>query len=221
METFILNPRCWQVFRIVGRNPLLRRCDRIEALVALVGVVVMLIAVPLAGLAASVVYTDRGRQYAHEALTRQVVTAAVVTADTTDAGTASAAASQPAAPTDGRTNPIRPNSPFDLGAVVVTARWNSPAGERTGAIQTNNPVEAGQYLRIWVGPGGNPVHPPTPAYRAVIDAAIIAVAILLGVPAVMSCLLAATRWRTDRARDTQWDSEIRSLQSDTGRSNQP
>lgn len=95
------------------------------------------------------------------------------------------------------------------------------AGERIEPIHTDNPVERGQHLSIWVDPRGNPVDPPTAAYRAVIDAAMIAVATLLGIPIVMSCLLAVTHWRADRARDAQWDREIRSLQGETGRSNQP
>lgn len=78
METFTLNPRDWQIFRILGRNPLLRRCDRVEALVTLVAMVVVLVAIPLAGLAGSVVYTTRDRQYAQEALSHHVLTQMVV-----------------------------------------------------------------------------------------------------------------------------------------------
>lgn len=31
MDTFTLDPRCWRIGRIFGRNPLIRRADRIEA----------------------------------------------------------------------------------------------------------------------------------------------------------------------------------------------
>ncbi|WP_374022549.1 hypothetical protein [Mycobacterium sp. HNNTM2301] len=36
MDTFTFNPRRWRLARVFDRNPLLRRSDRIEALVVLV-----------------------------------------------------------------------------------------------------------------------------------------------------------------------------------------
>lgn len=55
METFMLDPRCWRVARVFGRNPLLRRADRTEAVVVLIALAVSLVAIPIAGVAGGVV----------------------------------------------------------------------------------------------------------------------------------------------------------------------
>lgn len=116
MEMYTLDPRCWKIFRVFGRSPLLRRCDRIEALVALVAIAVSLAAIPVAGLAGSVVYTARDRQYAQEALTRHVLVTTAV------------AAGQPEADqrlqtwVDSDGNPVPPPTPAHravIGAIAV------------------------------------------------------------------------------------------------------
>ncbi len=61
METFTLDPRCWRIARIFGRNPLLPRADRIETLVVLVALVVSLLAIPIAGVVGGVTYGARDR----------------------------------------------------------------------------------------------------------------------------------------------------------------
>lgn len=49
METFTLDPRCWQIGRVFGLNPLLRRTDRLEALLMLFALGALLVAIPVAG----------------------------------------------------------------------------------------------------------------------------------------------------------------------------
>lgn len=188
METYSLDPRCWQIFRVVSRNPLLRRCDRVEALITLLAIVVALFAPAVAGLAGSMVYTARDRQYTQEAATRQVIDAIVVGVDPDGA--------------------------------VVTAEWHVPAGKRTGQIRTDGPAQAGQPIKIGVNSNGDPVPVATSDDRALIDAAVIGASILLGVPTAMAALLGLTRRRVGRARDAQWERDIRYLLSDTGRSSQ-
>src|SRR5271167_1416735 len=84
MDTFTLDPRCWRIGRIFGRNPLLRRADRIEALVMLVALVVALVAVPVAGVVGTAVYGARDSQYAQEAHERHAVMATVTGIDSAD-----------------------------------------------------------------------------------------------------------------------------------------
>ncbi|HWY01834.1 MAG TPA: hypothetical protein VNY55_18730 [Mycobacterium sp.] len=106
METFTLDPRCWPIGRIFGSNPLLRRADRIEALVMLVALVVSLVAIPVAGGAGAVVYVARDSRYAQEARERHAVIATI-----TDTGM------------DGS------------GTTVVQARWPVATGQRTGPLE--------------------------------------------------------------------------------------
>ena len=191
METFTVDPRCWRIGRIFGRNPLLRRADRIDALVMLVAFVVSLVAIPVAGVAGAVVYGACDSRYAQEAHERHTVMATVA-----DAGI------------DGS------------GANGVRARWPVEAGERTGALQLTTQAKVGERIEIWVDKDGNPVVPPTPTWHAVGDAVGMALAILLIVGVGMSSFVAGVRSRLDRARDAQWAREIRCLEDDGGRTNQ-
>jgi hypothetical protein len=197
METFTLDPRCWGIARIFGRNPLLRRADRIEALVMLVALIVSLLAIPVSGVAAAITYGARDRLYAQEARGRHAVIATV--SDTGIGGSGTTAVS---------------------GTYVVQARWPVAAGERTGSLELTTAAKVGDRTEIWVDKDGNPVAPPTPTWQAVGDAVATAEATLLLVGIGMTSLVAGVRSRLDRARDAQWGREIRCLQEDGGRTNQ-
>ena len=95
MQIFTLDPRCRRMGRIFGRNPLLRRADRLEALVVLVALVVSLLAIPVAGVAGAVIYSARDSRYAQEARERRTVIATVTGID--DSGTTVVQAKWPGA----------------------------------------------------------------------------------------------------------------------------
>ena len=190
METFTLDPRCWQIARVFGRNPLLRRTDRIEALVILVAIVASLVAIPVAGVLGAAVYGARDRLYTQEAHERHLVTATVVDA-----------------------------RPEESGGTVVQARWSVAAGERTGALRLTDPVKVGESIEIWVGKDGLPVFPPTPTWRAVSDAIGVAGVMSMIVCVGMASLVARVRSRLDRGRDARWERELRCLVDDGGRTN--
>jgi hypothetical protein len=191
METHMLDPRCWRIGRIFGRNPLIRRADRVEALVMLVALVVSLVAIPIAGVTGAVVYGTRNSQYTQQAHERHAVMATV-----TDAGIDGSA------------------------TTVVQARWPVAAGERTGALELTTAAKVGERTEIWVDEHGNPVAPPTPTWHAVRDAGGTVLAISLSVGFWVTFLVTSIRSRLDRARDTQWERELRCLQEDGGRTNQ-
>jgi len=82
MHTFALRRRsCW-VARALGRNPLLRPTDRVEACVILVAILLALVAAPVCAAGGVAVYGSRARLYAEQAQTRlgQLVDQAVVDA---------------------------------------------------------------------------------------------------------------------------------------------
>ncbi len=190
METFTLDPRRWRIARIVGRNPLLRRSDRIEALVVLLSLTAMLLTIPLTGVVGAAFYSARERFYIQEAHERHRVTATVT--DTLLDGS---------------------------GASVVRAKWTAPAGECTGTLQLATPAKVGQTFGIWVGKDGNAAFPPTPKWHAVFDAVIMAGVALLIVCSALASLVAIVYSRLNRARDAAWERGIRSLVEDGGRSN--
>jgi type II secretory pathway pseudopilin PulG len=190
METFTLDPRCWQIGRIFGRNPLLRRADRIEALVVLAALVVSLVAIPLVGAVGTAVYSVRKSRYAEEARERHTVMATVIDERVTDSGT-----------------------------TVVDARWPVTVGERSGAIALASPVGVGSRVKIWVDTDGNQVDPPTPTRLAVHDAVGTALGIAMIVSIGLTSLVTNVRSRLDLARDAQWEDELRCLEEDGGRRN--
>lgn len=182
METFTLDPRRWRVARVFGRNPLLRRTDRIEALVVLIALVVSLIAVPVAGVVGAVTYGARDRVYTQEARERHPVTARVA---------------------DARVG--------DLGVTVVQAKWPGPSGERGGTLELMEHAKAGGTVEIWVDAQGNPVAPPTPTWLAAGEAVGVAVVTALAVTLLMAALVAVVQSRLDRARDALWERDIEFL----------
>ncbi|ORB74388.1 Rv1733c family protein [Mycobacterium scrofulaceum] len=182
METFIWDPRCWRVARVFGRNPLLRRADRIEALVVLVAVAVSLLAVPVAGIVGAVTYGARERAYTQEAHQRHRLMATVVDA-----------------------------RPEDLGVTVVQAKWPGPRGERGGTLETAEHAKVGGTVEIWVDAAGNPVVPPTPTWLAAGEAVGVAVVAALGVAMAMAAVVALVRSQLDRNRDALWERDIEFL----------
>ncbi len=190
METFTFEPRCWRIARIFGRNPLLRRADRIEAVVMLVALVASIVAIPVVGVVGAVAYGARAHLYVQEARERHLVTGMVAEARREDTGT-----------------------------TLVQARWPVAVGERTGTLQLSAPVEAGERIELWVDKDGKPSSPPTPTWHAVGDAVGMAGTASLLVGVGMASLVAAVRSRLDRARDAQWERDLRSLVGDGGRSN--
>lgn len=190
METFTLDPRRWRIARIFGHNPLLRRSDRIEAAVVVLALVAALVAVPVAGVVGAVVYGARAHLYLQESYERHLVTGTVADARRADPGT-----------------------------TVVQARWPATVGERTGTLRLSTPVKPGESIDFWVDIDGNPSPPPTPAWHAVADGAATAATVSLLVGVGLTSLVAAARSRLDRARDAQWEREIRCLADDGGRTN--
>ncbi len=191
MDTFTLDPRCWRIGRIFGRNPLLRRTDRIEALVMLVALAVLLIAIPVAAAVGIAVYEMRDSRFAQEGRDRHTVVATVLETETE--GTRS---------------------------TVVQARWPAAHGERTGPLQLTTQAKVGDRIEVWVDKDSNPVAPPTPTWHAVGDAYGATMAILLFVALAITSFVAGVRSRLDRELNAQWERELRCLEEDGGRTNQ-
>ncbi|WP_375481467.1 hypothetical protein [uncultured Mycobacterium sp.] len=91
MLRFTLDPWRWWPVRWFTRNPLVRKSDRVEALVIMFAIMASLGAAPVAGAVGSAVYAAGHQLYAHEALTRHPGTESAVGSNRTervDPGTA-------------------------------------------------------------------------------------------------------------------------------------
>jgi beta-lactamase regulating signal transducer with metallopeptidase domain len=187
MDTFTLRLPRWPVLlRLLGRDPLVRMTDRIEALVLVLAVVVSLLAIPITAAVGTAVYDSSRRIYAEQAHTRHTVTATV-----TDV---------PASQQILRT-----------GTTTVAARWTAASTEHTGTLKTQSTGKTGDPIEIWVDNTGAQVPAPTPTTRAAVEAAMGALVIWICVAAIAATLFTVTRAVCDRIRFTGWQHDLDSM----------
>ena len=78
MDTFTVRLPRWPILlRLLGRDPLVRTTDRIEALVFVLAIVVSLLTIPIAAAVGTAVHDSNRRAYAEQAHNRHAVTATV------------------------------------------------------------------------------------------------------------------------------------------------
>ena len=187
MDAFTLRLPRWPVLlRLLGRDPLVRTTDRIEALVMVLAVVVSLLAIPIAAAVGTAVYDSRRQAYAEQTHTRHTVAATV-----TDV---------PASQQILRT-----------GTITVPARWTAGGAEHTGAVKAQSTTKTGDTVEIWVDDNGAQAPAPTPTTRAAVEAATGALVIWISVAAIAATLSTLTRAVCDRIRFTGWQHVIDSL----------
>jgi hypothetical protein len=187
MATVTLRWPRWPILlRLSGRSPLVRRSDRIEALVLVLAVMVSLLAVPVAAAVGTAVHESRLHVYAEQARTHHTVTATVID------GTAAQRIS--------RTN-----------TNAVQARWSAAGAEHTGAVEAPSSIKNGDPVEIWVDHTGSQVDPPSTSSRAALDAVAVALVIWASVVAVAATVFAGTRRLCDRIRFTGWQHDLDNL----------
>ena len=183
METFTigLGNRWW--IRALGHNPLVRRSDRIEAIVLVFAVVLAIVAVPIAGAVGTAMHDQRIRLYAHKEKARHQVIA-----------TATAVGTVVLQPRD--------------FAVRAEATWSDGGIEHTGALMWPHPVKIGDRQSIWVDGTGDRVGQPSSSSRADGEALGVAIAVWLGVVGACAAVAYLIRCWLDRRRYAAWDHEI-------------
>ncbi len=189
LATRLLRPvryLCW------WHNPMHRRTDGIESLLAGALLVLFLAALPLAASVGRAMYVHGS---ADSALTRargHWVTAVLLK--------------------DARAAPTAGQGDSAASGPRVEARWHTAQGRtRVGTVQAMIGDRAGTAVRTWLDGSGTPTTPPaTPS-------AIVAIAVSTGVGLMIavSCLLEigrrTGRWLLDRRRLRDWETEWRSV----------
>jgi hypothetical protein len=172
--------------RALGRNPLVRAGDRLEALAVLGVFIVAVLALPVVARAESQIRDVGIRNAETQAQTRHPVAAVVVTGST-------------GLSTD-----------FD-GPAYVRAQWHEGAQLRTENVISPSIVKAGEPLQLWLDDKGKVVTAPLSADDAKL-AAISAASVLWAAMVSFAVLAAVTvRLRLDRSRDRAWDRELHLL----------
>jgi len=170
----------------LGRNPLRRRTDRIEALIRAALLAVFLVGAPLFG-------TGLGQWVHQGGLSEQRAqqswhqTPAVLLA----------------------TTPAVPSYAFRLSwqnGVPVRARWSAPGGQqRSGVVPAPPGSRAGQLVQVWVDGSGRTTGPPllgAELTRRVISAEVLAP---LALAVVLLFVAFVVRWLLNRRRLRDWE----------------
>jgi uncharacterized membrane protein YqjE len=191
MEYFLIRPTTWPVLRLFSRNPLMRTTDRVEAAVAALAVLLVVIAAACAGVIGTMIHDIESQNFREQARTRHVLVAKAV-------------------------DDSKSAAPGETKASVVQARWNVNGVDHTGVVVTQYAIKGVGALQIWVDGDGNRVDPPTPIARAAMDALSVAVVGWSVVAMAGAEVVAAVRTHLTRVRNNQWEIEIRSLVEDDG-----
>jgi hypothetical protein len=192
METVTLGFVRWPwTIRALGRNPLVRFGDRVEAILLIMAFVTALLAVPVAGAIGTAVYSARAQVYSDEATSRHTVAATAIG--------------------DSTLIVARYSQTFR-----VPVGWRVKGAERVGSLDLPYETKAGDQLDVWVDGSGNQVAAPTPSSRAVIGAVCAGAGAWLVVMTGVAGLSAFVRSLLIRRRHRGWDREWAVLVSDDG-----
>jgi hypothetical protein len=187
METYTVQAPRWPILRhLLGRGPLTRTTDRVEAIASVLTILVTLLFAPLAAAIGTEVYDVRSNAYSEQAATRHSVAATVTGV---------------------------PEQPEKLGVATITvqARWTFAGVEHMGAVATSSTVKIGDSVDMWVSEDGSQVPAPTPTTRAAVEAITVALVIWTTFAAAAASLFTLTRTVCDRVRYTRWQQAIDSL----------
>jgi hypothetical protein len=170
----------------LGRNPLRRRTDRIEALISAALLTVFLVGAPLLGISLGR-WVHQGGLSEQRAQQSWHQTPAVLLA----------------------TAPAVPRYAFRVSwqnAAPVPARWSGPGGQpRSGEVPAPPGSRAGQLVKVWVDGSGRVTGPPllgAELTRRVVGAEVAAT---LGLGVVLLAVAFVVRWLLDRRRLRDWE----------------
>ena len=172
------------------RNPLRRRTDRIEAAIRLATIILLLVAVPIAAIAAGRQADHLALRQAHaqQAAEHQVTAVLLKQAQATGV----------------------PNPYTSIQLTYVLARWQPPGqAPRSGQVLAAAGAHAGSTVKVWVDASGAVTSPP-PDHRMIAGDVCIASI----VACLVACLLvlgsnALARRVLDHRRLRAWDAEWR------------
>ncbi|WP_142253792.1 hypothetical protein [Mycobacterium sp. NS-7484] len=186
--------RPW-ILRALGGGALVRRHDRIEAVVTLLSVIALIVAVPAAVLVSRAAYADnvaRNLEYAKSVHSVEAtVTEVAVNA------------------------PARlPHAPRRVGV-----RWTSAFQEQTGFVSTAEPVQVGARITVWLDNTGAVTRAPRSDAELQGSALSAGLALWTGTALVGLATIAVLRVALNRRRDAAWDEQWYQFCTSDGRAN--
>ncbi|QXV56494.1 hypothetical protein [Amycolatopsis sp. TNS106] len=174
----------------VGRNPLVRLSDRVEAALVIGLVLLALLAIPFAVAMGSEAYDAGLRRAGEESANRHEATAVLV-------------ADAPPAQVRFDGVPVEET-------VKVHARWTVPGGPvREGVVTVDPGLATGDEIPIWLDAKGNAVDAPVARADAVGQGVGVGVAFWLVCVMLLTSVFLAGRSMLGRLRDAGWEREWR------------
>lgn len=187
MSTTFHLPLRWHL-RALGSNPLIRRSDRLEALVFLGVLVVALLAIPFATNIGRQTFDGYMQTVSEQADTRHSIEATVL---------------------DGSTSVL---TDFE-GPTPVRVQWPEGDELRTEYVFSPGIVKAGDSMTIWVDDEGKVVTAPHTATDAQVSAIGAGMTIWISVVAFGAMAAFGVRRGLDRSRDRGWDREVDAIRA--------
>ncbi|WP_442931273.1 Rv1733c family protein [Mycolicibacterium sp. 120320] len=189
MDEYTWSAKPCLLSRYVGRHPLVRRSDRLEAWVILIASLVVVLTVPFAAAIGTATH-DRQLQVAlQQAAERHTAVATV---------------------TDGSTFVAQPGR-VTFGTPV---RWSVGPAVHTGWLEGVDRLKPGDRATVWVNDFGEQVGPPLSRGQATTMAIASAALAWLVVVAVLSAAVRVVQWHLNRSRYAEWTREWQLLDRD-------
>lgn len=185
-----MTPIRWWAKCAFGRDPLLRGADRMQAWGLVVGFVAIIAAIVPATSLGQLGYAERAQTIASEAATRHQVPAIALSDSTADPTQVESATS---------------------ASFVAHVRWTAQNAAHEDYSKVEQPVRAGQQVRIWLDDAGKVTTPPQTDADARVDAMGTAAILWLGFAAMIVIAMAMFRTALGRARDRRWDRGLQAL----------
>ncbi|MFW0782898.1 hypothetical protein AAFP35_00120 [Gordonia sp. CPCC 206044] len=177
-------PRRRTLASLVSRNPLIRRVDRIEALMVCLAFALALVAIPLAVSVQGGMYDSRMKAMSEQAQTIHPVQATAV---------------------DNSSGFVSEGQNGGL----VTARWTYRSVPHTETVHVDDvSTERGDRFTVWVDDNGASTHAPITASDARLGAVVVGIAFYAAMIAVCFLLVMAVRKIGDRFRRRGWDTDL-------------
>ncbi|UUV34943.1 hypothetical protein NQK81_16300 [Amycolatopsis roodepoortensis] len=172
----------------LGRNPLARGSDRVEAAIVVFGVLIALLGVPLAAAAGSEAYAAMMERSALETASRHSTTAFLLE--------------------DAPPARIGVDGTPSTETASVAARWALPDGRfQEARVASDLGASAGDAVTVWLDESGAVVEPPVMPLDATSAGIGVGVGVWLAAVTLLAAGYVLARCLLNRARWAAWDRE--------------
>ena len=175
--------RCRWHMRALGRNPLVRTSDRLEAFSVLAVLLMALLVIPVAAAAGRVTYESSMNTVREQTSSRHSVEAVALDGSTT--------------------MPVDFNGPAPL-----RVQWRDGSHTRTQDIFTAATVRKGAEVTVWLDDAGKVVAEPLQADDATLSAAVAELSVWVSLVAFGAFCAYVVRRSLDGYRARAWEREI-------------